>query len=73
MLSNVWFPAIVNSPEEITEMVNFVRQSQSLHGCGGAVIGGSTNSTKHDIIHTIGFPDYIPNSSGKLKSVSTVR
>ena len=60
----MWFPAIVNSPEETTEMVNFIEQSECRYT---VLIGGSTNSTDDAGLHAISFADYIPNSSGKLK------
>ena len=62
-LGNIWYPAIMNSPEEVNSVGNLTRHHSD---CGGLLvgIGGSTNIN--------GFTNvpfryqYIPNSSGKL-------
>ena len=64
-LSSAWYPAIVNSAGEITEMVNFFNQIQFKPSCLLTLIGGSTNLAMYNFAQTFDFSDYIPNSSGK--------
>ena len=60
--SNVWYPTILNTSKEFTEVANMVRTHVS--GCGLARIGGSTNIQP---VTAFNFSDYIPNTlSGKL-------
>ena len=59
--SSVWYPTILNTSKEFTEVANMVRTHVS--GCGLAGIGGSTNIIP---VAAFNFSDYIPNTSGKL-------
>ena len=55
-LSNVWYPAVMNSPGEVSNVGNLVKN------CGGiAIIGGSTNV---NAFRRFGFSEYIQDSSG---------
>ena len=62
-LSSVWYPTILNTSKEFTEVAHMVRTHVS--GCGLAGIGGSTNVEAETVFN---FSDqYIPNTfSGKL-------
>ena len=68
-LGNVWYPAIMNSAEEVNDVVNLARQ-HDLAICGNGIFGidGSTNL---DPFSDFEFSDgYIPNSSGKFSNAT---
>ena len=70
-LSSAWYPAIVNSPAEIPDLVNLFNQPQFSPSCLLTLIGGSTNLAMYNFAQTFNFSDYIPDSSGKWYIIST--
>ena len=70
-LSSEWFPMIVNSAEELTNVTLNVT-SDERWGCRNvAWIGGTTNAPLNDLFYYSINPElYFPNNSGMYKTVN---